>query len=108
MDDSFTVAKISHKFQVNADKKKEFYSNNESRNAFILVCATDVEYKEMYDSKVKEESSVASYISIIGSLNEPLIFMVDFENIAYKVFSLAKAMDVCFKAYHVRMIFEIF
>lgn len=81
--------------------KPRFYTVNESRNAFLLICSTESEYKEMYDSKVKEESCVAPYISLIGTIFEPKYFLVDFENITYKIFDFARALDVCFKAYYV-------
>lgn len=81
-------------------KKKRFYSNNESRDAFMVICKTEVEYKEHYDNKVTNESAVPPYISIIGSLQDPSAIMCDFENMNFKFFSLAKAIDICFKAYH--------
>lgn len=65
------------------------------------VCTTEPEYKQMYDSRVEAESSVPPFISLIGSLLQPRVFMVDFENITYKFYSFAKALDVCFKAYFV-------
>lgn len=74
---------------------------DESRNAFMLVCPTESDYKIMYDSKVKEESCVAPYISIIGTMFDPEYFLIDFENITYKVFDFARALDLCFKAYYV-------
>lgn len=67
----------------------------------MVVCQTETEYKEMYDCKVKAESSVAPYISLIGSVLEPQYFMVDFENITYKLFKFSKALDICFKSYFV-------
>lgn len=67
----------------------------------MVVCKTETEYKETYDSKVGAESSVAPYISLIGSVKEPQYFMVDFENITYKFFKFSKALDVCFKSYFV-------
>lgn len=85
----------------NAPKKRKFYSMNESREAFMQICATEIEYRQMYDSKVKDQSCVAPFISLIGSLEAPNYFMVDFENISYKLFSFARAVDVCFKAYFV-------
>lgn len=80
--------------------KKKFYSIEESRNAFMMIYATDVEYKQKYGSKLKAETSIAPYITIIGTLNNPVAFMVDFDNISYKLYSLGKAIDVCFKAFH--------
>lgn len=67
----------------------------------MTICATDIEYKQSYDARVKAELSVAPYISLIGSLENPSAYMGDFENITYKFFDFARALDVCFKSYYV-------
>lgn len=67
----------------------------------MQVCATETEYKQIYDSKVIAESSVAPYISLIGTMKNPKAIMVDFENMSFKIFSFAKALDVCFKVFYV-------
>lgn len=85
----------------NSAIKKKFYTAIESWNAFVVVCRTEVEYKEMYDEKVKRESAIPPFISVIGSMDDPHYFMVDFENITYKLYSFAKAIDVCLKAYYI-------
>ncbi|XP_036319129.1 uncharacterized protein LOC118733709 [Rhagoletis pomonella] len=81
--------------------QKRLYSIKESLDSFMVVCATETEYKQMYDCKVQAESSIAPFISLIGTLDEPQSFMIDFDNIIYKVFNFAKAVDICFKAYNV-------
>lgn len=85
----------------NSTAKKKFYSVQESRDAFMRVCATETDYKQIYASKVIAESSVAPYMSLIGTLKNPKAFMVDFENMSFKIFGFAKALDVCFKAFYV-------
>lgn len=81
-------------------KTQRNFSTKESRDGFIMVCETEALYKENYDAKVARESSVPPYITIVGSLLEPKTILVDFENIMYKMHSLPKAIDICFKAYH--------
>lgn len=66
----------------------------ESWEAFIVFCRTEVDYKIKYDEKVKRESAIPKFISVIGSIDEPQYFMVDFDNITYKIFTLAKAIDI--------------
>lgn len=83
-----------------SDPKRRFYSVNESQDSFILTCATETEYKQKYDEKVNTESSVAPFMTLIGTLENYRYIMVDFDNITYKFHSLAKAIDICFKAYH--------
>lgn len=80
---------------------KRFYTTKESQNAFLQVCATEADYKEKYNSRVSGEKCIAPYISLIGNLNEPEYFMIDFENISYKIMNFARALDVSFKAYYV-------
>lgn len=84
-----------------ADPKRRFYSLTESREAFIAVCPTEAAYREKYDAKVKLESSIPPFMTVIGTLNNFQYVMLDFDNITYKLHSLAKAVDVCFKTYHV-------
>lgn len=84
----------------NKKKTQKNFSTKDSREAFIMVCETETLYKEYYDSKVKRESSVPPYITIVGTLLEPKTIICDFENIMYKFSSLPKAIDICFKAYH--------
>lgn len=67
-----------------------------SESTFLLVCSTEIEYKEKYDSKLKHNSQIAPYISLIGTLDEPQYFMIDFENLSYKVFSFSRALDISF------------
>lgn len=82
-------------------KIKKFYTVNESRESFIIICPTEVAYKEQYDARISKYSSIPPYISIIGTLTNPSTIMCDFENITYKFYSLTKAVDICFKAYWV-------
>lgn len=67
----------------------------------MTVCATEMEYKQSYEAKLKADSSIAPFISLIGSLENPTAFMIDFENITFKLFNFARALDVCFKAFYV-------
>lgn len=66
-----------------------------------MICQNETDYKQFYDNKVQMEGSVAPYISVIGSAQEPEYYLVDFDNIAYKCFQFSKALDICFKAYFV-------
>lgn len=80
--------------------KQKNYSAKECQDAFIVICETEGSYKEFYDSKVSQESSVPPYISIIGTLLDQKTIIIDFENITFKMNSLPKAIDICFKTYH--------
>lgn len=82
-------------------KTQKNFTAKDAQNAFLVICATEVMYKEMYDMKVKQQSSVPPCISIIGTMLDPKEVFIDFENVTYKVNTVAKAIDICFKAYHV-------
>lgn len=82
-------------------KGNKFFSKVESKRAFISFSATEQSYKEQLDKKVVAEGSVAPFISVIGDMYKPEAFFCDFDNIKYKFFSITKAIDICFKAYHV-------
>lgn len=92
----------SGKNQKEGKKKGQFrFSTKEAQDAFIIVCQNEASYKEYYDAKVRKEKSVQPYITIIGTLLSPREIFVDFENIMYKMASLPKAIDVCFKSHFV-------
>lgn len=82
-----------------SQRKQTNFNTKDSQKAFIAVCATEAHYKEEYDRKVAEQSSMPPYITVIGSMMDPKAIITDFENVTYTFHSLAKAIDVCFKAY---------
>lgn len=94
------ITKKSLVHKANEKIKRRVYSIKDSQDSFMSVIATETEYKKMYDSKLLAESSIAPFISLIGSLEEPQSFTVNFENITYKFSNFSKAMDVCFKVYN--------
>lgn len=81
-------------------KVQKKFTTKDSQDGFIVTCDTEALYKEHYNLKVAQQSSMPPYITIIGSLLEPIDIFCDFENISYKMYSLSKAIYVCFKAYH--------
>lgn len=94
-------SRLTKKVLAEKKEKKKFYTVNESREAFVMICKTEADYKQMFDRKVEIEVSVPPYISLIGSVEQPQYFMVDFENITYKCFKFAKALEICVKTYFV-------
>lgn len=81
-------------------KSQKNFTTKDSQEAFIMECASQAVYKEVFNAKVSNESGMPPFITIIGSIWEPQEILVDFENITYKLNSLVKAIDVCMKAYH--------
>lgn len=81
-------------------KKNQKFTIKDSQENFIAICQTEQSYKEAYDFKVKKNSSVPPFISIVGSLLQPKTILVDYDNIMYQMQSLPKAIDICLKVYH--------
>lgn len=80
------------------NKRKAYgnFTTKESQDAFIAVWETEDIYEKCYNVN----SSVPPYISIIGTMLNPTAIFCNIENIMYKMHSLPKAIDICFKAYH--------
>lgn len=76
------------------------FSKKDSQEAFIVVCETETIYQEYSNAKVTKDLSVPPYITIIGNLLEPKSVLCNFANITYKMYSLPRAIDICFKIYH--------
>lgn len=82
-------------------KGNKFYNNQESRRAFFTFAQTNELYMEQLENKVKSDGAVPPFITVIGDIYSPQSFCCDFENVRYKVFSITKAIDICFRAFHV-------
>lgn len=76
---------------------------SDSQDSFLKFHENFEEYRAYYDAMVLKNKSVPPMINAIGSVlssdprNE---YYVDFDNIRYKMPSLACAIDVCFKAFY--------
>ncbi|XP_060857146.1 uncharacterized protein LOC132938539 [Metopolophium dirhodum] len=77
------------------------YSIQDSQNSFMMIAPTAVEVEEMIKRKYNVGDTIQPCIIIIGTIREPLEVLVFFDSIKYKVFSPIKALDICFKIFHV-------
>ena len=73
----------------------DYYNSTDLLN--FLFCHL---HKEMCDAEVKREVSIPPFMTITGSLEIVKYVLADFDNITIQFYSLAKAIDVCFKTYY--------
>jgi len=66
----------------------------------MIVTSTAVEMESKLE-KLAMKGPIQPCILVVGSLLDPKQIMVFFDNIKYKMFSAVKAIDICFKIFHV-------
>lgn len=60
-----------------------------------------VELELVIDKLKNQSTSIQPCILIVGSLLYPKQVMVYFDDVKYKIITILKAIDVCFKIFHV-------
>jgi len=83
--------------------KKSFikYSIKDSQNTFIIEATTPLELEVIIEKLKKQENNIQPCILVVGSLLNPKQILVYFDDVRYKLFSVYKAVDICFKLFHV-------
>lgn len=76
------------------------YSIRDSQNSFLVVVLTAVDM-ELTLRKMTEKGPIQPCLLVVGSLFDPKQILVYFDHIKYKMFSAHKALDICFKIFHV-------
>lgn len=77
------------------------YSISDSQQSYILIAQTAAELEALLNSKKGNGNNIQPCLLIVGTISEPSQIMVYFDNIKYKVFSVVRAIDICFKIFHV-------
>lgn len=72
---------------------------SDSQHAFIRFHSSTEDYITAYDAMVSQNKSVEPMVNVIGEMLAPKEFYVDFDNIRYKLPSIEKAIDICFKSF---------
>lgn len=85
----------------NGKKSTIKYSIRDSQNTFILMAPSAVELELVIDKLKNQSTSIQPCILIVGSLLYPKQVMVYFDDVKYKIITVLKAIDVCFKIFHV-------
>lgn len=85
----------------NGKKSTIKFSIRDSQNTFILVAPTAVELELIINKLKSQSNSIQPCILVVGSLLYPKQVLVYFDDVKYKLLTVLKAIDVCFKIFHV-------
>lgn len=85
----------------NGKKNLVKYSIKGSQDSFMVFKATITEIEEYILMRCKENIPIQPFILICGTPPKPKEIIVFFDCIKYKLFSIASAIDVCFKIFHI-------
>lgn len=74
------------------------FSIHDSQKTFIILAKTAVELEELLS---KITTVIQPCLLVIGDINNPKQIMVYFDGIKYVINTIIKAIDICFKIFHV-------
>lgn len=76
------------------------YSIKDSQTSFILFAHPDEEVEEMINKLIEKGDPIQPIVIIIGTIMKPKEILVFFDYAKFKVFSVVKTVDICFKIIH--------
>ncbi|XP_029347666.1 uncharacterized protein LOC107882231 isoform X2 [Acyrthosiphon pisum] len=93
----------SKKSSIDSDGKKCLikFSIKDSQNSFIMVSNTAIGMEEMLKLRKSNNNPIQPCLLIVGTILNPTQILVYFDDVKYKFFSIIKALDICFKIFHV-------
>lgn len=77
------------------------FSIKDSQNSYVIVAHTALELEEKLKIRKNSNNPIQPCLLIVGTIMNPSEIMVYFDELKYKFFSIVKAIDMCFKIYHV-------
>lgn len=86
---------------LNGKKCLHKFSIKDSQNTFMIIANTTVELEEILKIRRNANNPIQPCLLIVGTIPNPLQIMVYFDESKYIFFSILKALDMCFKTYHV-------
>lgn len=91
------------KTYINSDGNKCMikFSIKDSQNSYVIVANTALELEEKLKARKSSNNPIQPCLLIVGTIINPSEIMVYFDELKYKFFSIVKAIDLCFKIYHV-------
>jgi len=94
---------MSRKSTIDENGKKSMikFSIRNSLNYFRQIAQTAAEMEAQLQIIITGRGPIQPFILVVGSLLDPKQILVYFDNIKYKMFSVLKAFDTCFKIFHV-------
>lgn len=90
------------KTSIDSNGRKCFhkFSIKGSQNSFMIVANTAIELEEILKTRKTAKNPIQPCLLIAGTLSKPLQIMIYFDESKYVFFSIIKALDMCFKIYH--------
>lgn len=83
------------------DKKKKKITIKDSQKEFISIADTEIKVNEIIGCKKALKKNIQPFICVIGTEEEPLDFILYFDEILYKMTSITHAVDTCYKIFNV-------
>lgn len=91
----------THVVKNQAGKKVHIkFSLKDSQNSFMLVKENIQQIEAALKSLEEKNEPIQPLIIVIGSVLDPKEILVDFDGIKFKFFTVLKAVDTCFKIFH--------
>lgn len=75
------------------------FSIKDSQNTFMIVANTGIEVEEILKIRKNDKIPIQPCLLVVGTILKPSQIMVYFDE-SYVFFSIIKALDMCFKIYH--------
>lgn len=82
-------------------KVSKKFSIADSIESFLVVCDNAANLKVKAKDKKGAGNQIQPFIGIVGELTNPTEIAVLFDDIIYAAPSMLRALDVCFKIFHV-------
>ncbi|XP_029342241.1 uncharacterized protein LOC107885144 [Acyrthosiphon pisum] len=76
------------------------FSIKDSQNTFMIVANTAIEVEEILKIRKNDKIPIQPCLLVVGTILKPSQIMVYFDESKYVFFSIIKALDMCFKIYH--------
>jgi len=85
----------------NGKKSVIKYSIKDSQKTFIIEASTLLELEVIIEKFKKQENNIQPCLLVVDSLLNPKQILVYFDDVKYKLFSIFKGVNICFKIFHV-------
>lgn len=85
---------------LNGKKSLHTFSIKDSQNTFMIIANTAIELHEIMKSRKNANHPIQPCLLIVGTISKPSQIMIYFDESKYVFYSIIKALDMCFKIYH--------
>ena len=81
--------------------KTQKYTVLDSQSSFLMCVKTAEGVQEEIKKRIEKKIPIQPFVIIVGNLKSPTEILVYFDEIKYKCTTIIKAIDICFKIFHV-------